>query len=761
MVRAFPALWLLGALILGIAFAELFAPPCWLFPLIAVGSLVAGLLKRSQWYGIAALLCILAAYAGTRYCLEHQQGGVRSLQRLADTEQTFTIFATVDDWPRLRERTTDIALDIDSLIADRICYRVDGGLLLQVSDTTTLLRRGDAVVFTSRIYPLPVTRQSDFDYGRYLRLEGIHGRTFLTTLLNVRIDRRNPLGFLPLVDRLREATIAVFDRCLSPPSAALAKGLLLGETREIDPEVYAMFRDSGTLHLLAVSGSNVALVLLVIHLLLRPLHFRPRIRYVILLLVIVIYAGMCRGEPSVIRASVMATLVIGGRLLQRKTNLNQVIALTAVLILLYEPAQLFDVGFQLSFVTAWGLIFIVPRITALFEKHHQAHWYRWLVFPLIVSLIAQVCSTPLIVLYFHRLPVISIPANLIIVPLVSICVFGLAALLAAWLVLPLLGQFVGSLVDPIHRAVIATLELMGGNQMPIIEPHLSRFGEFAWVVVVLLYVMIVVAAIAIRRKQARRYLVFGLVMLLLLLVSTELYDQYNRHEQVVFVRIPGGVAVINPLGQGEADLVVTSLITRDYAIDELVLAPLLKRDEVDSLSRIFILGADYGALDDLWRLASNAQADSLLVLTTLLPGFIETRPAGGDSPPVVALSQTETLHTVAGYRFAADWLYCRRPGLHLIIAGPGARPDVLQSPESPAAVVFGSSRTLSDAAFERLREAGFGPVIAGSPPAFTISPDSTRGSVAAGPDRGELIDLKSLGRFTLSIPDRKLPCAGR
>jgi len=698
--------------------------------------------------GAAALLVVLLGYAGTRYCLGHQAGGVRSLQRLVEPGQAYTIFATVADWPRLRERGTDIKLEVDSLRAGHRCFYADGALLLQVSDTTTLLRRGDGVSFRSRVYSLPVTANASFDYSRYLRLKGIHGRVYLTTLLNVRIDRRNPLGFLPLVDYLRMQTVRVFEQCLSPPAAALAKGLMLGETQDIDPQVYQMFRDSGTLHLLAVSGSNVALVLLVFHLLLRPFRFQPRTRYLLLLLVIVLYAGMCRAEPSVIRASVMAGLVIGARLLGRKIDLNHIVAVTAVIILLVDPAQLFDVGFQLSFVTAWGLIFIVPRITKLLEKHHQQRWYRWLVFPLIISLVAQICSTPLIVLYFERLPVISIPANLIVVPLVTVCVFGLAALLLSYLVLPVLGRFVGSLVDLLHHLVLGSLRLMGGERMPVMSSNLQDFGAFGWLVVVACYGVLVLAALALHSRRARRLLVFCGLALTIGLVGNQLWTSYSRHPQIVFARIPGGVVVVNPLGGGQADLIVTSLIGRDYAIDEVILKPLLAAEQVDSVRYLFLLAADYAALDDVWRLQTSCRVDSLFAPGELQSSLRETASStSGATTRLTALSEHDWSAAPAdGYLLTAPALVIQRPSKRLVILRPGGEVEAIQSGPPGILVISRTWRPSADQ-IERLERAGFGPLVA------TDMQFSDQAPLVSNPEESarQLVNLKSLGHFFLPV----------
>ena len=128
-------------------------------------------------------------------------------------------------------------------------------------------------------------------------------QAFLPTLLSVQVDKRPAVGLLAAVDEVRTWIRSAMEEHLSPTGSALARGFLIGETRDIPPDIYGMFRDSGTLHVLAVSGSNVALVLLFFIWVLRPFWLKPSTRAIILLVVIALFAGLSYGDPSVIRAS--------------------------------------------------------------------------------------------------------------------------------------------------------------------------------------------------------------------------------------------------------------------------------------------------------------------------------------------------------------------------------------------------------------------------------------------------------------------------
>ena len=760
MVRTYPALWLLGAIVLCIAVADRTAAPDWLFAILTILLFAFGLLARRRWFGVALLLLAIGMGSATVFCLRYRPEGVRHLASVLERSAHATVYGSVADWPTLRDRRTDIPVAVDSLHIDKSMYGVEGGLLLTITDTTTLLQRGDRVVFRARLYPLSQPKRSGFNYSRYLSLKGIFGRAYLPTLLDIRIDRRSTLGILSVVDRLRDQIIRVFDNCLTPKSAALANGLLLGETRGVDPHVYAMFRDSGTLHLLAVSGSNVALVLFGVLLAIKPLRMPLKVRHIFLLMVILVYALLCHLEPSVIRASVMASLVIVARMLHRKTNLNQIIAATAVLILLYDPGQMFDVGFQLSFVTAWGLIFIVPKITSLFQTYQRRRWYRWLVFPLIISLVAQVVSTPLSVLYFQRLPLISVPANLVVVPLVSICVMGLAAVLGAYLLHPLVGLMVGSWVDPLHRLTVWALEQMGGGEMPVLETDLAfRTFPLGWSSALLAYSLIVLFALAIHHRRIRRMVVFVLLALTLGSVSVAAFWPTNAEADSIYLhRVAGGLAAIRPLPSGQCDLLVSSARTRDYPLDSVVLEPLLKQHGIDSIHYLFLQDIEYGALDELWRLAVTRRVDSVFVEPIKRASLTDIRRTDGSGhdrlPSVVVLLPVDSLPRTSGYAAVAEGIILRIEdrGVLFSVRAPSSGPAGLENLRALALVVSRRWQP-APADWANLAGEGLSPIIAGS-----VYPRTEQPARSDEPDVGEvlpdfIVDLNRQGSIGLTLSD--------
>lgn len=629
MLRRYPAAFALIFVVAGILTADTVRLSAWVFFVFSLAALLpALLLVRSRHRKLASVLfgMVLFGFAAFHFALVFYSLGPRHVSHVVGSPDRFRIRGHVSDWPVRKPDRTEIPLAVDSLGVDFL-VPAEGSILLKLADTAAAIQYGDRLEFHARIRSVPGGGELDpFDYHRYLALRGIHGLVYLSTSAGIRVDSASSGLLTEPVDRVRVAMISTFHRRLGPEAAALAAGFLIGETRHIPDEIYRWFRDSGTLHLLAVSGSNVALVIAFFILFLRPFGLDRRMRAILLMFVVFFFTLLACEEPSVVRAAVMAVLVLLAGLVQRRIDLNNIITLAAFLILLAAPTQLFDIGFQLSFITAGGLIFLTPRVARLFKPWHNRRWYRWLVLPFIIVLIAQLVSAPLVALYFGRVPLLAVPANLVIVPLVSIAVIGILLLLAAEILLPLLAMLVASLVDPLLRLILHLLALFSDESIPVLQ-----VDAFTAPVALASYALLVLAAFAVTSLKARRLGVIGLLLLLNAALGVELFaaTRPDPGRDIWLTRVPGGIAAVVEAPGGSADLILTGLRSRSYPLDERIFLPALNQLGVSRLDRCFLLSADYDALDDFLRLVAETRAAALYVpasLTASLSDLTRHRP---------------------------------------------------------------------------------------------------------------------------------------
>jgi len=209
---------------------------------------------------------------------------------------------------------------------------------------------------------------------------------------------------------------------VGPSRAGLLLGLVIGDQAAISEGVTADFRAAGLSHLTAVSGENVAMVMVPLMLILSALKTSRRARVVVGLAVLMMFTVVTRWEPSVLRAVIMASAALGAWLFGRRSNAPHLLLLAALGILAFDPLMLWSVGFQLSFAATAGILLLAPiietRVAKMFS-HEGARWRRTLIQAIAIGLAAQIAVAPLIAWHFGRISIVSLPANLAAFPLVG------------------------------------------------------------------------------------------------------------------------------------------------------------------------------------------------------------------------------------------------------------------------------------------------------------------------------------------------------
>nr|WP_315025940.1 ComEC/Rec2 family competence protein [uncultured Chryseobacterium sp.] len=270
----------------------------------------------------------------------------------------------------------------------------------------------------------PKSPQYDFqfDYAQYLKRRNIQFQSFLSK--EISSVESNDVSF---IDRIRQYRMEVLQKIdqskISAKTKEFLKGIILADRTETDYNIQRDFNKSGLVHLLAISGTHIVVIFGMFYFLmvrLVSLRLRP---YVIIfsLIFIWLFAGFIGFGNSVMRACIMLNVYYVFILLQRKPDLLHSLALSVFIILILDTQQLFDVGFQLSYLAVLGIFWLNQPLLKYFPK--QDHYLKKLIYSTItISLSAQLATLPLVLYYFHQFSLISIIANFIIVPFSEIII---------------------------------------------------------------------------------------------------------------------------------------------------------------------------------------------------------------------------------------------------------------------------------------------------------------------------------------------------
>lgn len=283
---------------------------------------------------------------------------------------------------------------------------------------------------------LPQKPQHDFqfDYSKYLQRKNIDVQAFTSGKIDV--AERKDLTFNEKIRQKRLDVLQKINRSpMSAQSREFLKGIILADRTEMDSETVRDFNRSGLVHFLAISGTHVVVIFGMFYFLMTrfsPLKLR---KYAVIssLIFIWIFTAFIGFGSSVVRSSIMLTVYFSYVLLQRKPDLLHALSLSALIILFADTQQLFDVGFQLSFLAVLGIYWLNQPILKLLPR--QDRWFKKIIYNTIsISLAAQLSTVPLVLYYFHQFSFVSIPANLFIVPFSEIVIvfsFVLTGFIAA------------------------------------------------------------------------------------------------------------------------------------------------------------------------------------------------------------------------------------------------------------------------------------------------------------------------------------------
>lgn len=369
-----------------------------------------------------------------------------------------------------------------------------------------------------------------FDYGKYLSRKGIYFQSYLPNSL--KIAKRDDLTFAEKVKQRRLEILAKIDQTnLKKRSREFAKGIILADRTEMDQETVRDFRDSGMMHILAISGTHMAIIFGVILLLLNfvvPPKYR-RQKIIVALILIWSFAVFIDFGNSVVRSCIMISSYYTFILLQRKTDLLHSMALAGFVILILNSNQLFEVGFQLSFAAVGGIYWFNQPILKYLPKAKNK-FQNFMLNVLSISLSAQLGTIPLVIYYFHQYSAVSIVANLVIIPFAEI-VIVFSLLMVILISMSIKFSWLTSIYDGLITFTLKVIHLFAD-----VDSLMQRMIPLTLIEVLLLYLVFYFLRFAIHKVTIKNwsriiYFVFIFVSLRFMLnYRAEQLDEVLVHQ---------------------------------------------------------------------------------------------------------------------------------------------------------------------------------------------------------------------------------------
>jgi competence protein ComEC len=297
-----------------------------------------------------------------------------------------------------------------------------GKILINIKGNSEFLPIGTQLQLTEKVlkHKKP-NNPNQFDYGNYLKNQSVLAQVFVSAnALKKSPNIQKNIWYYS--DILRNKIISNLRiNGFGKRDLPVISALILGQQQEISKDILQDYQFAGAIHILSVSGLHIGFILLFITFLLRPLPKDKVGNWIRLLAILVglwgfaIIAGL---SPSVVRSATMFSFVAIGMNLKRSTNVFHTLLVSIFIILLFKPSFLFDVGFQLSYLSLFFILWIQPLLSSIWIPKNKISRYFWDI--LTVSFAAQIGALPLSIYYFHQFPGLFFVTNIIILPFLSI-----------------------------------------------------------------------------------------------------------------------------------------------------------------------------------------------------------------------------------------------------------------------------------------------------------------------------------------------------
>jgi competence protein ComEC len=508
---------------------------------------------------------------------------VNPLLRFAKMGRDVRLTGEILDKPQKKPKTFQFAVRVAEIDTGGVASSVEGDLLVYLrrdgaSDSVaSALAPGKKIEVLGKIEaPRGRRNPGDFDFQRYLLLKGVSGVVYVQDAhsLSLISSRGTSWRIGTLVAGIRSRMASAIDETVGGVEASFLRGILLGDRSDIPSEVKTSFINSGVVHVLAVSGLHVGMVALIFMSVFTLLRLPKPWTTLLTIAALLFYMLLTGSAPSVVRATIMATIILLAPVLQRKSDVFNSLAFAALVIFFFDAKQLFAPGFQLSFAAVGSILYFYPKVASL--SAHLPQWLRtsrlfdtlWKLFS--VSFAAQVGTFPFTVEYFGKASIISFVANLVVIPAVGIglaigFVISFFSLLSSWL-----ASIYGTAEQLLLNLILRSMDFSGNLSFAYLTvPSLGLLGF-------LIFYVAVAFLFNLRARGIRKRMIIALLVLGDIAILPGIFGDTPK-VRVTVVDVGQGDATLVQFPSGKTLLIDAGPKTFTYDAGEKIVVPFLQR----------------------------------------------------------------------------------------------------------------------------------------------------------------------------------------
>lgn len=499
-------------------------------------------------------------------------------------------------------------------VAEYNSYKASGKIILSIAIDSTGKKfqvDDELVVLAPKVEIKPPLNPHQFNYKNYMLKQGIYHQLKLN-VYNHTVNENPSRTIRGYAASLRQNIIAKLEQAnFGNAEIGIIQALFLGQRDTISADTYTDYKNAGAVHILAVSGLHIGIILLFLEFVLRPIELLARGKTIKLLLIVLLlwgFAYLAGLSASVVRAVAMFSFVAYALYLNRPSNTFNILALSMFFILMvFDPMLLFDAGFQMSYAAVFAIVWMYPLLQKLW---YPKNWFLRKVWQLLsVSIAAQVGVLPISLYYFHQFPGLFFISNLLIVPFLGL-ILGLGIIVIGLILLNIAPNSLIEIYDSIIGLMNSIIKWVAHQ-----EAFIFRNITFDSVQLVLTYGLLVTMIWTLTKKSFKNALAFFICI-----IGLQLWSLYNQHstnlkEELLVVHQTKNTILAHQKGS-QLDIFTYDSIPTKYFATPFQIGERIEEIQYHSITNAYRFNdKKIIVLDSLGVYSSNANSIDYLILT--------------------------------------------------------------------------------------------------------------------------------------------------
>ncbi|MBI5019842.1 MAG: DNA internalization-related competence protein ComEC/Rec2 [Ignavibacteriales bacterium] len=559
---------------------------------------IAGMVNRTKDKRQIIIFVLLILFGSSKMSFDSNYRSIDDISEYSNIARPVIVEGIVVELPRKSAQSIRFILNVQKIVIDSQMRNVSGDLYVSVLNSAVdesakaKLNYGVRLRLKGEMSTVRTARNpGEFDLKYYLSLLDIHARFFPeklddSSLVGIEQNTFNSLFVYPV----RKAVTEKLDLLIGGEEAKFLKGLIVGERSEISAEVKTAFINSGVMHILAVSGLHVAIIVLILLAVLQLMRLPEKASILITCLALVYYNYLTGNSPSVSRSVIMAVVFLIGKLLEQKTDIYNTLAVSAVILLVIDSKQLLLPGFQLSYMAVLSMVYLYPKIIYvkkyLPEKIISNRLVNFLILSFGVTLAAGIGTLPFTSIYFGKISIISFAANLIIVPLSNlILIIGMTSVAFSFA-----SNWIGSIYA--ESAKLCTQIMLKMVDWFGSIPYAFSDLRLQTIDAIYFYIFIVVIFNFYKKGLRGKLAIVTLILLNVMMISSLISTLKEKPLRVTFLDVGQGDAIYIEYPEGSNMLIDAGPRTFNIDAANRFILPLLKYRQVQKIDRLVITHPD-------------------------------------------------------------------------------------------------------------------------------------------------------------------------